>query len=149
LGTQYRGTAKETRALNAYIKLMRAANSVKVRLERRLLKVGLTENQFGTLETLLHLGPLNPRTIRDKLLTTGGNVTVIVDNLERRSLVRRIRDRKDRRRVTIHLTAEGRRLVDSIMAGHVAAIVDELAVLTGPEQDQLGRLCKRVGLGAP
>jgi MarR family 2-MHQ and catechol resistance regulon transcriptional repressor len=116
-------------------------------LERRLLKLGLTENQSGTLDTLLHLGPLNPRTLRDKLLTTGGNVTVIVDNLERRSLVRRVRDREDRRRVPLHLTPEGRGLVESIMAWHVAAIVDELAVLTGPEQDQLGQLCKRVGLG--
>jgi MarR family transcriptional regulator, 2-MHQ and catechol-resistance regulon repressor len=116
-------------------------------LERRLLKLGLTENQSGTLDTLLHLGTLNPRTLRDKLLTTGGNVTVIVDNLERRSLVRRVRDREDRRRVPLHLTPEGRGLVESIMAWHVAAIVDELAVLTGPEQDQLGQLCKRVGLG--
>jgi MarR family transcriptional regulator, 2-MHQ and catechol-resistance regulon repressor len=147
MGTKYRGTAEETRALNAYIKLMRAANSLRVRLERRLLKRGLTENQFGTLETLLHLGPLNPRTLRDKLLTTGGNVTVILDNLERRSLVRRVRDRTDRRQVTIHLTAEGRRLAQSVFARHLPAIVEELAVLTGPEKEQLGELCKRIGLG--
>jgi hypothetical protein len=30
--------------------------------------------------------------------------------------------------------------------GHVAATIEELAVLTGPEQDQLGQLCKRVGM---
>ena len=148
MGTRYRGTSDEIRALNAYVKLMRAANSLRVRLERRLLKLGLTENQFGTLETLLHLGPLNPRTLRRQaLLTTGGNVTVIVDNLERRALVRRVRDRVDRRQVAVHLTPEGRRLVESIFAGHVTAIVREMAVLTGPEQDQLGQLCKRVGLG--
>jgi MarR family transcriptional regulator, 2-MHQ and catechol-resistance regulon repressor len=125
---------------------MRAANSLRVRLERRLLKQGLTENQFGTLETLLQLGPLRAHALRDKLLTTGGNVTVIVDNLERRSLVRRVRDRVDRRQVTVHLTPAGRRLVESIFSGHVAAIVAELAVLSGREQEQLGELCKRVGM---
>jgi MarR family transcriptional regulator, 2-MHQ and catechol-resistance regulon repressor len=147
LATKYRGTPEETQTLDAYIKLMRAANSLRVRLERRLLKQGLTENQFGTLETLLHLGPLRVHTLRDKLLTTGGNVTVIVDNLERRSLVRRVRDRVDRRQVTVHLTPSGRRLVESIFGGHVAAIVAELAVLSRREQEQLGQLCKRVGLG--
>jgi hypothetical protein len=53
-GHQIPGTEVEVRALplNAYIKLMRAATSRRVRLERRLLKPGLTANQSGT--QLLH-----------------------------------------------------------------------------------------------
>jgi hypothetical protein len=61
VGTKYRGTAVEVRALplNAYIKLMRAATSLRVRLERRLLKQGLTEKQSGT--QLLHWVENHPR----------------------------------------------------------------------------------------
>jgi hypothetical protein len=58
-------------------------------------KPALIENQFGTLKTLLHLGSLEPRALR--LVTAAGNVAVVVDNLEPRSLVRRLRDRKGRR----------------------------------------------------
>ncbi len=42
--THYRGSAQGKAALDAYIKLMRAAD--------------LTVGQFGTLEALFHLGPL-------------------------------------------------------------------------------------------
>jgi hypothetical protein len=61
MGTKYRGTEVEVRALplNACIKLIRAATSRRVRLERWLLKQGLTENQSGT--QLLHWVENHPR----------------------------------------------------------------------------------------
>ena len=61
MGTKYRAREVEVRALplNAYIKLMRAATSLRVRLERRLLKQGLTEKQSGT--QLLHWVENHPR----------------------------------------------------------------------------------------
>jgi hypothetical protein len=50
VGTKYRGTEIDVRPLplNAYIKPMRAVTSMRVRLEWRLLKQGLTERQSGT-----------------------------------------------------------------------------------------------------
>jgi MarR family 2-MHQ and catechol resistance regulon transcriptional repressor len=146
MGTHYRGRPREVRALNTYIRLMRGANSVLSRLMRRLLAQGLTENQFGVLEILLHLGPCSPGELKAKLLTTGGNITMILDNLEKRGLVVRQRDPEDGRRITVHLTPEGRRMIGRIFPGHVAAIVDEMSVLDAAEQDTLGRLCRRLGL---
>ena len=70
MGTRYRGKANEVRALNAYINLMRAGRSVGARLEQRLLNLDLSESQFGVLEALLHLGPLFPRQLGEKLFTT-------------------------------------------------------------------------------
>jgi MarR family 2-MHQ and catechol resistance regulon transcriptional repressor len=125
---------------------MRAADSVRSRLERRLLRLGLTENQFGVLETLLHLGPLHQRDLGRKLFTTGANITVIVDNLERRGLVLRTRDTADRRLVAVSLTPEGKRLVEALFPAHVARIVELYSVLTPEEQDDLGALCKTLGL---
>ena len=70
----------------------------------------------------------------------------MVDNLEKRQLVRRVRDRSDRRYVTVHLTPDGRRLIEAIFPGQVEAIVEEFSVLSADEQDELGRLCKKLGL---
>jgi len=70
---------------------------------------------------------------------------MIVDNLEKRCLVRRMRDTTDRRFVTVYLTDEGRGLIGSIFPGHVSAIVEELAALNADEQDGLGTLCKKLG----
>lgn len=146
MGTHYRGRPAEVRALNAYIRLMRGANSVAARLESRLLAQGLTENQFGVLETLLHLGPRSPGELRDKLFTTGGNITMILDNLEKHGLVARERHARDRRRLTVRLTPQGRRQVERIFPGHLAAIMEEMSVLSAAEQETVGRLCRRLGL---
>jgi MarR family 2-MHQ and catechol resistance regulon transcriptional repressor len=148
MGTRYRGTAREVTALDTYIKLMRAADSVAHRLDPRLLRYGLTETQFGVLETLLHLGPLSQRALARKQLTSASNLTTVIDNLERNGLVTRRRDRADRRKSVIDLSPSGRALIRRIFPGHVAAIVEELGVLTGAEQRALGALCKKVGLGS-
>jgi MarR family 2-MHQ and catechol resistance regulon transcriptional repressor len=147
MGTHYRGRPAEVRALNAYIKLMRAANSVQARLDRRLAALGLTESQLGVLEALYHLGPLAQGVVGRKLFVSGSNVTTVADNLERRGLIRRRRDPADRRSVVLHLTPAGRRLIARVFPGHVAAIVREFSALGAGEQVELGRLCKKLGLG--
>ena len=144
--TNYRGAPREVRALDAYIKLTRAANSLALRTQRFLGAHGLTAGQFGVLEVLLHLGPVIQRQLGEKLLSSGGNITMVVDNLERRQLVRRSRDSEDRRLITIHLTSEGRRLIERIFPEHVDSIVEAFSVLGSEEQEQLGELCKRLGL---
>lgn len=145
MGTHHRGPAHEVRALDAYIKLMRAADSVTTRLNRLLAVHELTISQFGTLEAVLHLGPLSQGEIAQKILKSSGNITMVVDNLEKRGLVRRERGAEDRRCVKVHLTEEGLRLIRTIFPRHIEAIVKEMSVLGGPEQEALGRLCRRLG----
>lgn len=144
--THYSGSADETRALNAYIALMRASDSVSARVHRHLAKVGLSISQFGVLEILFHLGPLSPRDLCAKLLKSSGNVTLILDNLEKRDLIRRDRDQSDRRMVTIHLTAAGRALIEDVFPHQVEAIRADLSALTAAEQVELRRLCRKLGL---
>jgi len=147
MGTHYKGTKAEVRALDTFIKLMRCSNSVQAPLDRRLDEEGLTSTQFGVLETLLHLGPRCQRELGEKLLTSGGNITTVVDNLERRNLVQRVRSAEDRRFVSVHLTDEGRALIEKVFPRHAARITESMSVLTPAEQEELARLCKKLGLG--
>ena len=149
MGTHYDGRPAEVRALDTYIKLTRAVSSLGARLGPGLAAAGLTPTQLGVLEALLHLGPLGQRVLGDKLLMSGGNITTVVDNLERRGLVRRERSSDDRRNITVHLTAEGRRLISKVFPGHVRAIVEAFSALTTTEQETLGRLAKKLGLSQP
>ena len=134
------------RALDAYIKLMRAADSVSARLTPHLSKAGLTVSQFGALEALYHLGPLCQRDLGRKILKSGGNITMVVDNLEKRGLVERMRGENDRRYITVNLTKQGRELISKLFPRHAKAIREEMGVLSDAELEKLGRLCKRVGL---
>ena len=146
MGTHYRGSAAERRALDTYTRLMRGASSVGGRLDRRLRTLGITEPQFGVLEMLYHLGPLHPQAITAKEFTTGGNTTYLLKTLERDGFLKRGPDPKDGRAVLVTITAKGRRRVEQVLPGHVAAIVEEFSILSAAEQEELGRLAKIVGL---
>ncbi|MGH7676720.1 MAG: MarR family winged helix-turn-helix transcriptional regulator [Gemmatimonadales bacterium] len=148
MGTRHTGKAAETRALATFVKLMRATNTVRHRLERQLAAHGLTPTQFGILEALLHVGPLNQRNLGRKLLLSKGNITIVVNHLERRGLVRRVAHSADRRQSVVHLTRPGRSFIRTFFPSHAAAIAHELAVLTAAEQEQLGQLCRKLGLGS-
>ena len=144
MGTNYQGTKAEIDALNAYIKLMRAAESVTVRAHSILPKE-ITLSQFGVLETLLHRGPLCQSELAGKLLKSGGNVTLIVDNLEKLGLVTRERDQEDRRFIMVSLTEKGRAFITDLFPKVAARIAEEFSALSSAEQFTLGWLCKKVG----
>lgn len=143
--THYKGTPVEVRALNLIIKLVRCSDSINHRLEQPLQQSGLTTSQFGVLEALWHLGPLCLSDLARKLLKTGGNLTLVVRNLERDGMVRRRQANDDRRYFRIELTAKGKKLVQAVFAQHLQRVVRITGVLQPAEQEELARLCKRLG----
>jgi MarR family 2-MHQ and catechol resistance regulon transcriptional repressor len=146
MGTHYQGTTEEIQALNTFIKLLRATDSLKTRLDKHQTIGDLNISQFGTLEMLYHLGALHQHVIGKKLLISKSNVVAVIDKLEKRGLVRRERSREDRRCIFVHLTAAGEALIESLLPRHVAAITAEMSNLTLIEQQELGRLCRKLGL---
>ena len=146
MGTHYKGPAEKVQALNVFIKLIRASESVMSRLARHLSEAGLTQSQFGTLEALLHLGPMCQAELGRKQLRSSGNITMVVDNLQKRGLVRRKREGDDRRYVTVHLTPKGRKLIADVFPRHLDIIVREMKVLHPAEQKQLEGYLRRIGL---
>lgn len=145
MGTHHKGSIDERRALDAFIKLVRAADSVASRVNAHLADHGLTVSQFGVLEALYHLGPMCQKALGAKLLKSGGNITMVVDNLERRRLVQRNRDTSDRRLITVRLTDEGEGIIATLFPAHVRSVVHEMAEISTTEQEQLGKLCRRLG----
>ncbi len=146
MSTHYNGNKKEITALNSYIKLIRAAESLTSRLNNKVTGEGLTEGQFGILEALYHLGPLCQKDLGKKLLKSGGNITMLIDNLEKQSLVRRQRSAKDRRFYRIFLTEKGHDLIASLFPKHLNFIMEEFDILSEEEQNEFQRMCKLIGL---
>jgi MarR family 2-MHQ and catechol resistance regulon transcriptional repressor len=143
-----RSRSKRTPSLDAYVKLMRAADSITAQLEAGLREAGLTTSQFGVLEALYHLGPLTQGELSRKLLKSSGNLTLVVDNLERRELAKRHTRVEDRRCVEVHLTKPGRNLIADVFPRHARAIRHAMGALAPYEQRHLGELCRRLGLAA-
>lgn len=145
MGTRHHGTIEEINALNAFIKLQRAAESVSARVHA-VLPTGLTVTQFGVLEAIYHMGPLCQGELAEKLLRSGGNLTLVVDNLEKAGLVARERDPADRRFVVVKLTDAGTKFIAELFPKVVVNVAREMNRLSSTELLDLGRLCKKVGL---
>lgn len=149
MGSRYQGSAVEIQALSTLINLVRAAESVMARLNTQFTGLAITQSQFNALDALYHLGPLSQRVLGEKLFKTSGNITMVVDNLEKQGLARRERNERDRRYVTVSLTGKGRETIQSLFPKRAAAIQEEMSLLTPFEQDELRRLCRLLGRKDP
>lgn len=146
MGSNFKGSKKEIQALNTFIKLIRSAESLNSKINLELSEFGLTESQFGVLDALFHLGPLKQKEIGKKILKSGGNITMVIDNLEKQNFVKRKRGEKDRRHFIIHLTKSGKKKISEVLPQVVKVIKKHLEILDLEEQKELGRLCKIIGL---
>ena len=144
--THHQGPPSEIDALDAYIKLMRATESVTTRVHETL-PANLTVTQFAVLEVLYHLGPLCQGQLATKLLKSTGNLTLVIANLEKAGLIKRTRQPDDLRFITITLAPRGRSLIAELFPRVAARIASEFSVLSASEKADLSRLAKKLGLG--
>jgi MarR family transcriptional regulator, 2-MHQ and catechol-resistance regulon repressor len=144
----YTGNKKTVLALDAFVKLTRASNSVSAATNSSIADAGLTTSQFAVLEVLYHAGPLCLTEIAHKILTTGGNLTLVVKNLEKRGLVQRKQSADDRRFFSLHLTAKGKNLIAEVFPQQAAEITRVISALSAEEQLELARLAKKLGTAA-
>lgn len=142
---EFKMRTAERRALGTYVKLLRASETVHAEATRSLIEDDLSPSQFAVLEALYHLGPLCLSDLAKKILKTGGNLTMVVNNLEKRGLVERASVPGDRRFIQVSITARGRELISRIFPAHATKITDLLSRLTAAEQKTLGDLCRKLG----
>ncbi len=147
MGTKHQGSDVERTALDTYIKLLRATETLQSQANAQIIAHGLTMSQFAAMEALYHLGPMCLKEIGQKILKSGGNMTLVVDNLEKASFVERKRSQQDRRQIEVHLTDAGKDKITQVFPDHAAHLTRLLSVLNSEEQQMLGRLTRKLGLG--
>ncbi|RJX18450.1 MAG: MarR family transcriptional regulator [Desulforudis sp.] len=108
------------------------------------LQSQLTVSQFGVLEAIHKKGPLHQVEIARHIYKTTGNVTTVIDNLEKRGLVVRERGKEDRRYFQILLTPEGSRFIKKVLPTYEKQVEKVLGRLTPEERDDLVRLCRKL-----
>ena len=147
MGKNFKGSPAEERALDAYIKLARASNAAMAYARGGLETSGLSYSQFAVLEALYHIGPLHLGELARRILKSSGNITLVIDNLQKRGLVKRQQQGSDKRFFLATITPAGRKLIAKIFPNHARQIVEIMGRLTLAEQEELGRLCRKLGKG--
>ena len=145
---RYGGTEEEKLQIDAYVKMMRCADTVQNQLARNIEAYGITLSQLGVLEILLHHGAQNQKSLAQKILRSGANMTTIIDNLEKRNLVNRSQDANDRRATVIELTVAGQKLISELFPVHTRNIFRMMSVLTPEELRTYASLSRKLGLGS-
>src|SRR6201993_4986422 len=103
---------QDTSGVHVWLVLTKAFHALKVHAEEslNLSETGLGDSDFRVLEVLLSKGPLPVNTIGPKVWLTPGSISVAIDRLEQKGLVKR-KNTEDRRVRRVELTAKGRTLI--------------------------------------
>lgn len=141
---QQKKTKKETLEMTSFSALQRSASIVSGEVHKILGPQNLTVSQFGVLEALYVYGPMYQRDLAEQILKTTGNITTVIDNLEKHELVQRVREVKDRRYFQVVLTPEGEKLIRKIFPSHVKRVQQVMDLLTPEEQETLKVLCQKL-----
>ena len=89
--------------------------------------------------------PLEPTVIAERLLISTGSVTSLLDNLEKRGLIRRLPHPQDRRKLLIDITPAAQAIVDELLPSlHARELAVVSAALSTNEQRQLLRLVAKL-----
>src|ERR1700689_904011 len=138
---------QDTSGVHVWLVLGKAFRALATRAEEslNLSGAGLGDSEFRVLEVLLHQGPLPVNTIGPKVWLTPGSISVAVDRLEKKELVKR-RTTDDRRVRLVELTAKGRELVAKAFEKHAVAM-EKATRLSKEERLELLGLLKKLGKG--
>ena len=126
------------------IGLGRAYRNAHKRSMRMFYDYGLTMPQFTVLEVLYSKGDLTVKQIINKVLSSGGSMTVVIRNLEQQGLVCRRENPDDRRSYLISISSDGRRLMDKVFPLHMQNLSEVFSVLTDEEKDTMVGMLKRI-----
>ena len=128
--------------LKTIIVLHKAERTIR-NLEAQIFKKhDLTPTQFSVLETLYSKGELRIQDLIDSMLTTSGNMTVVIKNMERDGWISRSCDPNDRRSFRIQLTDQGQKKIEAVLPEHMANIRHMTDLLSQNDKEDLVRILK-------
>jgi DNA-binding MarR family transcriptional regulator len=130
------------RALRIWLRLLTCTQMIERVVRSRLReRFGTTLPRFDLMAQLeRHAEGLKMNELSRLLMVTGGNVTTIVDQLEKEGLVERLDEPADRRAFRIRLTRSGERMFADMAREHEEWVVGLLSGLSRRDQDELLRL---------
>lgn len=131
--------------LKILIGLHRAVNYIDRQSTRIFTEYGLTMGQFAVLEALCHKGDATVGQIQERILSSGGTMPLIINNLEKRGYLSRLVDHKDKRRCILSITPQGQELIEQVYPKNEAKIVELMAGWTEEEKEQLAVILKKFG----
>lgn len=126
--------------LRIWFRFLRLHQRITGRAAQEFRRIGLSIPQFDLLSTLSEREGASQQEIAERLYVTKGNVSGLIDRLAALGLVERRALPADRRSYALHLTAEGRRIVEEGLALQNRLITQTLGELPAADLADLDRI---------
>jgi DNA-binding MarR family transcriptional regulator len=139
---EFRAHADQHASLRLWLRLLSCTNRVEDKIRQRLREsFGITLPRFDLMAQLeRHPDGLTMGELSRRMMVTGGNITTIVDQLEKEKLVVRVVGLNDRRSFTVKLTQAGRDAFTDMAISHEAWVADMFEGLSVNQQADLHNL---------
>jgi len=124
--------------------ILRLARASAWRLGRSLAESGLRWADYAVLHHVESQGPVAQRELASALRIQPSNIVALLDELQRRGLLKRAPDPVDRRRHRVELTPRGRAALARATKATRAAEADLLAPLSAAERREFRALLVRL-----
>ena len=136
--------SRTDKSMKTVVRLEKASLKITNLTVNYLSKLNLTFNQFKVLEVLYHIGDLNIGSITKLTMSTPGNITVVVKNLNRDGWITSIKDPKDNRASILSITQKGIEIIEQVFPTHASKLTKTLEVLSDEELNTLYDLLNKV-----
>lgn len=133
-------------SLKLLVVLMKAEHAVAGATQADMKRYGLTPSEFAVLELLYHKGDQPIQQLGKRILLTSGTLTYVVDKLEKKELLERVRCKEDRRVVYASINEEGKAFMARVFPQHRESVHKMFEQLSNEEKETMIKLLKRVGL---
>jgi DNA-binding MarR family transcriptional regulator len=134
----------EDPSVEAWISIVGAYKTVHALLNQQLVRSGFTFPQYRVIRILGRFGAIPMNKLGEHMFVTPGNVTGLVDRLERRGCIERVEKGADRRIIKIGLTKKGRGSYRQISADYRKLVNSIMKVLSKEELSTLTTLLQKV-----
>lgn len=125
------------KSMAVYISMSRVINTLRRENNKLILKHDITLGQFAVMEALYSKGRLSTGEVMEKILSTSGNIPVIVKNLEKDGFITRKQDESDKRRFILDLTDKGKDLMDEIVPENLKFMDELISLWDDDEKEEL------------
>jgi DNA-binding MarR family transcriptional regulator len=136
----------ESAVQEAFLNVLVTADHLRAQTERLCAELGLTASQYNVLRILRGVHPEGHSRceIARRMIERAPDITRLVDRLEKRGWVERVRSARDRRLSISRITPAGLELLETIGPRLVEVQRDFAARV--PEQDcrELSRICEAI-----
>lgn len=139
---------EEDISLKAFVVLSRAFQSIRKRVEEDIKDLGLNPTEFAVLELIYNKGDQPIQKIGEKVLIASSSITYVVDQLEKKKLIKRKSCPNDRRVTHATITPEGKDLMDTVFPQHRATMNEIFGGLDSEEKENLIEQLKKLGFHA-